>query len=303
MKRLIFSGFLALVMCGTTFTAQGQTWDISATAVDHVTATLSGSSPNYTLTISGTGNMQDFTLVPWEDVKSEITSLVINYGITTIGAAAFYGCSGLTGTLTIPNSVQSTGYAAFAYCINLTSVSIPNSMILIGNNTFGSCSGLTSVTIPASVSSIGQYAFAYCSGLTSITCLNSNPDNITLNGEVFYEVDKNSCVLYVPVGSEALYQVADHWRDFYPNIVGIATGIQNVEISNLKLFPNPVKDFLCVTAESPISKVEIYNTDGKMLIQENNFAEKMNVSSLAKGLYVVRVYTAQGTETVKIIKN
>ena len=40
-----------------------------------------------------------------------------------------------------------------------------------------------------------------------------------------------------------------------------------------------------------------------MLMQEKNFAEKINVSSLAKGVYMAKVYTAQGVTTVKIIKN
>lgn len=36
---------------------------------------------------------------------SGFTSLVIQPGITNIGAEAFYECTGMSGTLTIPNTV------------------------------------------------------------------------------------------------------------------------------------------------------------------------------------------------------
>jgi hypothetical protein len=82
------------------------TWDISATAADKVTATITGTTPNYTLTISGTGKMQDFLLnvfngsntvdVPWWGMKDTIKTIVINAGVTSIGSFVFYQCSGLT---------------------------------------------------------------------------------------------------------------------------------------------------------------------------------------------------------------
>ena len=46
----------------------------------------------------------------------EIRDLVIPNSVTSIGNAAFYGCSGLT-SATLPNSVTSIGWSAFAGCI------------------------------------------------------------------------------------------------------------------------------------------------------------------------------------------
>ncbi len=103
---------------------------------------------------------------------SEITDLVIPNSVSSIGALAFCGCSGLT-SVTIPNSVTSIGWAAFYNCSGLTSVTIPNSLTTIYNSAFSGCSGLTSVTIPNSVTSIDRGAFCDCSGLTSITIPNS----------------------------------------------------------------------------------------------------------------------------------
>ena len=78
--------------------------------------------------------------------------------------------------VTIPNSVSTIGYTAFAYYSDLTSVSIPNSVTSIEEGAFAYCDGLTSITIPNSVTSIGEAAFFDC---TSLTTLNFNAINCT----------------------------------------------------------------------------------------------------------------------------
>ena len=100
-----------------------------------------------------------------------IPATVVNgsntYSVTSIGDAAFYGCSGLT-SITIPNSVTSIGQVAFPDCSGLTSITIPSSVTSIGKYAFFGCSGLTSINIPYSVTSIGYGVFFGCSRLTSI---------------------------------------------------------------------------------------------------------------------------------------
>ena len=89
------------------------------------------------------------------------------YSVTSIGDAAFCGCTGLT-SIEIPNSVTSIGSSAFDGCTGLTSITIHNSVTSIGDYAFFECKGLTSVTIPNSVTSIGNEAFSYCSGLKEV---------------------------------------------------------------------------------------------------------------------------------------
>ena len=100
-------------------------------------------------------------------IPAEVSYSGIRYSVTSIGAYAFNGCTGLT-SVTIPNSVTSIDSWAFCGCTRLTSITIPNSVTSIGSDAFKGCTALASITIGNSVTNIGKYAFSGCSGLTTI---------------------------------------------------------------------------------------------------------------------------------------
>ncbi|MBP8593681.1 MAG: leucine-rich repeat domain-containing protein [Ruminococcus sp.] len=129
------------------------------------------------LTISGTGAMYDYNGTnPWNGYNDNITSVVIENGITSIGELAFYSCKGLT-SITIPDSVKSIGFGAFYDCTDLTSITLPDSVTSIGESAFQECTSLTSITIPDSVESIGIDAFYNCTGITDVYCY-AVPNNL-----------------------------------------------------------------------------------------------------------------------------
>ena len=67
-----------------------------------------------------------------------VTDLVIPDSVTSIGAYAFKGCTGLT-SVTIPESVTSIGGAAFEGCTGLSSVTIIGEVTEIGSDLFSNC--------------------------------------------------------------------------------------------------------------------------------------------------------------------
>ena len=87
--------------------------------------------------------------------------------VTSLGASAFKGCSGLVG-VAIPASVTNIGSSAFRNCSGLVNVAIPDGVTRIGGSAFLGCSGLMHVTIPTSVTNIGSSAFKDCESLTSV---------------------------------------------------------------------------------------------------------------------------------------
>ena len=120
-----------------------------------------------TLTISGSGEMCDYTWASPSPWGSDVTEALIENSVTSIGDEAFKGCTGLT-SITIPNSVTSIGEGALSGCTGLTSMTIPNSVTSIEIGAFNGCTGLTSITFPNSVTYIGSWAFSGCTGLTDI---------------------------------------------------------------------------------------------------------------------------------------
>ena len=86
-------------------------------------------------------------------------------GLTSIGACAFYDCSGPR-EIILPDSVTEIGEKAFSYC-GFTSFRIPAGVTRIEEETYFSCS-LTSIDIPENVTYIGPGAFDYCQLLKKI---------------------------------------------------------------------------------------------------------------------------------------
>ena len=128
---------------------------------------------NGTLTISGTGAMEDFSSgnTPWYSYRSSIKKVVIENGVTSIGESAFKDCDALP-SVTIPDSVTSVGDSAFGWCESLESVTIGNGVTYIGGYAFFYCRSMKDVTIPGNVTSIRIGAFGLCEALTSLTIEN-----------------------------------------------------------------------------------------------------------------------------------
>ena len=222
------------------FTLQNQ-WQIG----DPTPANVIASFNNGILTITGTGAMQNFDPAtrPWVDVKDNITSIVINNGVTTIGNGAFEDLSNLT-SVTIPNSMIKIGEHAFLVCPKLISLpnGIGNSVQEIQYGAFDKCSSLTSINIPGSVNTIAQWAFAFMDALNSVTVNWATPFMLT-DGSVFSSIDLSKVTLNVPSGTACAYAAADYWKDF--NIVGASFTVTPSAGSGGSISPNTVQTLAC----------------------------------------------------------
>ncbi len=100
-----------------------------------------------TLTISGTGAMDDFSQgTPWAERRDEIKNAVFTGGVTYIGAYTLKDVD------------------------NLEHVEFGDSLYEIGAEAFASCDGLTSVHLPKSFKIFGEGAFQNCKNLKEIHC-------------------------------------------------------------------------------------------------------------------------------------
>ena len=110
-----------------------------------------------------------------------LTSIALPETVTIIGESAFQDCTSLSGTLTLPASLQNLKSSAFRGCTGLTGLVLPEGLTVLGSRAFYGCTGLSGeLHIPETVTSIGQSAFLNCSGFTGSLVL---PDKLTSLGE------------------------------------------------------------------------------------------------------------------------
>jgi len=167
------------------------------------------------LTISGTGDMYSYG--PFYE-NTNIKSVIIESGVTSIGDCAFEDCY-----FTYENFVNNSNVElddsskptivdtdTGGFCIKdnelvnmrptyaIGEITIPNSVTSIDSSAFYGCSSLTSVTMSNSVTSIGNPAFENCTSLTSIEVSDNNGNYSSVDG-VLFNKDKSELITY-PAG-------------------------------------------------------------------------------------------------------
>ena len=170
---------------------------------ENLTWVLTEDGNEYTLTISGDGEMENYGYYsPWSNYEEQIATIVLKPGMTSIGSYAFRGCTGMN-SITIPEGVGSIGDEAFEDCTNLINVSIPVGVTSIGHSAFYGCSKLTRVTIPASVTNIGQSAFCGCTSLNRVVL----SEGVTAIGSSAFYGCSNLTTIKIPAGvTQIAYQ-------------------------------------------------------------------------------------------------
>ena len=93
---------------------------------------------NGTLTISGTGMMEDCYFTdgdsqPWKDYREEIKSVTVGAGCTDVGRKIFMNCANLQ-SVTLGSDVATIGEEAFRNCTSLETVQAPAALTKIGTS-------------------------------------------------------------------------------------------------------------------------------------------------------------------------
>jgi len=74
--------------------------------------------------------------------------------------------------------------------------------------------------------------------------------------------------------------------------------------NTVNVYPNPVVDYLYINNDSRIKDIEVYNVSGQRILSETINAEKGSVDlrRAAAGVYILKVNTEKGSQSLKIIK-
>lgn len=76
------------------------------------------------------------------------------------------------------------------------------------------------------------------------------------------------------------------------------------QTAEVKTYPNPATDFIVVEANERIRKIELFDANGSLVINENPGQTKhiLNTDKLPAGVYLAKIMTQKAVKTVKVIK-
>ena len=74
-------------------------------------------------------------------------------------------------------------------------------------------------------------------------------------------------------------------------------------VRNTYMMPNPASDQVTVMSSFRIERIEIYTLTGQrvMLEKVGGLSSQVDISSLAKGTYIVRIHTNRGVSSKRLV--
>lgn len=80
--------------------------------------------------------------------------------------------------------------------------------------------------------------------------------------------------------------------------------VDDVFASKVSVYPNPANEFVTISSAVEINKVEVYNLLGKKVISTSKLNNNnLDVSTLAKGVYMMKLTSGEFVASKKLIKN
>ena len=124
-----------------------------------------------------------------------------------------------------------------------------------------------------------------------------------LTGTVIYiGTDTNFTDAYVTGNYYKVYAVDKAFNYSNELVISDATlSLNDTIISGFKLYPNPAKDFITITsnAQNEIATVQVFDLLGKEVINTKIQNNRLNVSNLSKGMYILKINSVNGNGITK----
>lgn len=122
----------------------------------------------------------------------------------------------------------------------------------------------------------------------------AQPIEFTLSG-----LDPNQIYYYK---ISAMYGAEKIYSELYSFIISEILGVQNNPFANIKVYPNPVSDFLYFDSQDKIKDVKIFDSSGRFIKILHLLNNRIDVTSLTNGIYYVQAEMNNKSKRFKIIK-
>ena len=183
-------------------------------------------------------NIKDF-------IERTITKIEIPRGVSRIGPGAFQGCTGVTGTVTVPDSVKRIEMEAFSDCEGISELKLPRGLEYIGGNAFVGTLSLERLVLPPLITSlystmargsgirefVAEGAIVYIAGAVFSDCTKCLKYDFTActsvpplsNVNAFGGINPEARI-FVPASLYDKWIVATNWAAYAEHIVGVGAG-------------------------------------------------------------------------------
>lgn len=277
---------------------------------------------NFTATV-GTVTGSSIELLLNATDNSGTVVYTISYGGNTITLA---NASGVQKSVVIPNLASNTAYNFTVSASDLAGNAFVNNPISLNATTLGTlgCSGTDTAAQQGTFSTGYNYAFETIGTDVKITFELLDTDKVGVVAFLWRQspfteyqmtnVSGNSYTYTITgqtIGSTINYAVKFAYAgglsvtNYFAYVVGNNCALEVASFTELDqfTFQNPVNDTLTINSKIEIDKVEIYHTNGRLVLKTNVKTNQINVQNLAKGVYLIAVYSRDKKSVKKMIIN
>ena len=249
----------------------------------------------------------------------------VNYNVVYgSNSTSTFGTSGVQKSVIIPNLNPDTNYTFSIAASDASGNNASNNAIVLNARTLGfvGCSGSSSVASQGTFSTGYNYSFETIGNSVKITFELLDTDKVGLvaylwrqspfaetpmnniSGRIFSQTITNQTL-----GSTINYAVKFAYANgmsvtqYIPYIVGSNCTLGQLDYDDFNdfTFTNPVSEFIQIYSENQIDKVEMYGLMGNKVLETQINTNRIDVSNLSKGMYIIMVYSGNKKANKKII--
>ncbi|WP_190304163.1 Ig-like domain-containing protein, partial [Paenimyroides baculatum] len=247
----------------------------------------------------------------------ESVRIAVSVQVTSVSAPIMTSIATCDGN-TIADLHPSTGTYVW-YVNNTTTTALPDTFVIksgtyyISHEVSGCISPRTNVSVnvnarPASATGQSNQLFGFAARVSDLQMNQSNVSWFASFNDAVKQV--NQLASTHPLQDQTTYYGiltgANNCGSAVPTAVTVTINLSNAELdlTQLKYYPNPVDSELNISYIEEIKKVEVFTITGQRVFGNDYQGNevKVDLSRLSAGNYLVKIETAKASQFVKIVK-
>lgn len=145
---------------------------------------------------------------------------------------------------------------------------------------------------------------------TNYTWLSGHQIKIYLGGNnaIRWNVNEQNGGPMYSNGTPNIANITIHHNSTYPSKITLPGNnsflevIENAEDA-IQIYPNPANEKIQISSDQNVMRIEIKDASGRTVMSETDKKDELNISNLKSGVYFLNLYTDNGINTAKFVKN